>query len=181
MNAGMESAKATEADHREDFDRLEETIRRGLHTFIDVGGALLEINERKLYLTSGFSSFTEYAEKRWGISRSYAYRQIEAARVVGYLEQAPDLPPPANESQARELARLSSEPEALREVWADALRDADGKVTAGDLRRRIDVRKRRRSRTSPETGGGSSGEMTCPHCGGTISAKQILDGRAQAK
>jgi hypothetical protein len=171
VDAELENVEVIDVDDRGEFDRLEDVVRQGLHTFIEVGGALLEINRRKLYRTLGFASFAEYAEQRWGISRSYAYRQIEAARVVNFLEQAPHLPPPANESQARELSRLNSEPEVLREVWADALRDANGNVTAGDLRRLIDLHKRRTarsSRSSRRVASAVAKTMTCPHCGAEI-------------
>ena len=111
---------------------LEETIERGLQTFVEVGRALLEIRGRRLYRERGFHRFEEYVKHRWGWSRSYAYRQIDAAKVADNLSPIGDIP--ANEAQARELADL--EPDQQREV-AQAIHESGQTfetVTAKDVR-----------------------------------------------
>ena len=54
---------------------LEATIARGLETFAEVGAALLEIRDQKLYRGS-HKTFETYLRDRWEISRSYAHRVI---------------------------------------------------------------------------------------------------------
>jgi hypothetical protein len=93
---------------------LEAIIERGMRTFIEVGNALLEIRNRRLYREQGFKTFEDYCRERWNMSRTYAYRQIDAAKVVQNLSPIGDIP--LTEAQARELARVS--PERQREIAA---------------------------------------------------------------
>lgn len=106
---------------------LEAIIERGKQTFIVVGQALLEICNRRLYREQGFKTFGAYCGNRWGLSRAYAYRQIDAAKVIQNLSPIGDIP--LTEAQARELARLS--PEQQREVAATV---DFSKTTAAEIR-----------------------------------------------
>jgi hypothetical protein len=47
---------------------------------------------------------------------------------------------PTNEAQARELAPLREDPDAMREVWQEARAEHGDNVTAADLRRRVQDR-----------------------------------------
>jgi ParB family chromosome partitioning protein len=108
---------------------LETTIERGLYTFVEVGNALLEIRDSRLYRTT-HGTFEDYCRERWGMKRSYAYELIDAAGVVGNLSGIPDKPSAV--SHARPLTRL--EPEAQRIVWQQAVDTApNGKVTAAHV------------------------------------------------
>jgi phage N-6-adenine-methyltransferase len=110
--------------------QLEDTIQRGLNTFVDVGNALLEIRDSRLYRES-HSTFEDYCRDRWGMSRPRAYQMIEAAEVVGNLSTNVDILP-ATESVARPLTSLP--PETQRTVWAEAVTTApNGKVTAAHV------------------------------------------------
>jgi hypothetical protein len=132
------------------LSELENIIRTGLATFVEVGNALLEIRDSKLYRSS-YSTFEEYCHNKWQISRPRAYQLIEAAEIVGNLSTivdtqssnnesqvgsspiGADLPLPKNEAQVRELAGL--EPEQQREVWQEATQTApEGKLTAGHIK-----------------------------------------------
>jgi hypothetical protein len=93
---------------------LEAVIERGLRTFIEVGEALLEIRDDRLYREQGFGTFEDYCRKRWDWGRNYVNKQIAAAEVVRNL--GTNVPKPQNEAQARELTRLS--PDEQREVAA---------------------------------------------------------------
>lgn len=112
---------------------LESVIERGLGTFVEVGQALLEIRDSRLYRES-HGTFEDYCRERWGMSRSYAHRQIDAATVAAVL-------PIGNEAQARELLPLRAEPEQMAEAWGEA--SANGSPTAEKVReavvRRMDV------------------------------------------
>ena len=63
---------------------LEQVIERGLTTFVEVGNALLEIRDSRLYKDS-FSTFEDYCRERWGMSRPRAYPLIEAAEIMSNL------------------------------------------------------------------------------------------------
>lgn len=98
---------------------LEAVIERGLETFVDVGRALLEIRERRLYaLTSG--TFEDYCRERWGFSRQRASQLIQSSEVARILDRAP-----ANAGQATELAPLLNQPETLREAWTEVQERAE--------------------------------------------------------
>lgn len=105
----------------------ERVIERGLNTFVEVGTALLEIRDNRLY-KDGYSTFEEYCRERWDMQRAYAYRLIGAAEVVANLSPIGDILP-ATETQARPLASLS--PDVQLKAWQEVLDIApDGKVTA---------------------------------------------------
>jgi len=74
-------------------------VSGGLSTFYEVGQALLEIRERKLY-RAAFSSWDAYCKLRWGFGRSQGYRLITAAILTDQRTAAGE-PPPENEHQAR--------------------------------------------------------------------------------
>jgi hypothetical protein len=109
-----------------DLARLEQIISDGMRTFVDVGRALARIRDEKLYQET-HATFEAYCRERWEFTRSYAHRLIGAAGVVANWQH--ELPPPANEAQARELAKLPAEQQA--EAWAEVVEAAPaGAVTA---------------------------------------------------
>lgn len=113
--------------------RYEAVIKRGLESFLDVGRALMAIRDAKLYRGT-HSTFEEYVGERWGISRSYAHRTISAAQVVENLLPIGNILP-ANEAQARPLARL--EPDQQVEAWTDAVEDSGGKPTQAHVEKAV--------------------------------------------
>lgn len=60
---------------------LEARIRCGLNQFLEVGAALLEIRDQRLYREQ-YHSFESYLEQHWNISRSHAYRIMDAAEIA---------------------------------------------------------------------------------------------------
>ena len=104
----------------ERLEKCEEVIERGLKTFVDVGGSLLEIRDSKLYRT-GYATFEEYCRDRWGMSRIHAHRMIEAASVTNNLLPMGNILP-INERQARPLTQL--EPDQQREAWRAVIDNA---------------------------------------------------------
>lgn len=100
--------------------KCEEVIERGLHTFVDVGNALLEIRDNRLYREK-YSTFEDYCKDRWGWQRNYANKLIASAEVVTNLGTiVPILP--VTESQARPLTPL--EPDLQIEAWQRAVETA---------------------------------------------------------
>ncbi len=107
-------------DERSQLYQLEEVIKQGLNTFVDVGNALLEIRDKRLY-RADYSTFEGYCQERWGFSRSRAHRLIEAAETTKNLLPIGNTLP-LNESQARPLTSL--EPEMQVEAWKRAIETA---------------------------------------------------------
>lgn len=115
---------------------MEAVIERGLQTFIEVGAAIGTIRDRRLYRTT-HDTFEAYCRERWGWSASRARQLIGASEVATKLETV-TIVTPANEAQARELARV---PEEKRpQVWEEAVSAASSngsgapKPTAAQVR-----------------------------------------------
>lgn len=100
--------------------RLEKRIAAGLQTFREVGQALLEIRDSRLYRET-HATFEAYCQDRWALPRSRAYQLIDSAKVVNALGDPSDL---TNEAQARELATLD-DPAQMKTVWAAAEQRAE--------------------------------------------------------
>lgn len=107
---------------------LEETIGRGLETFVEVGEALREIRDAGLYKET-HGTFEDYCEQRWSMSRPRAYQLMEATSVTQILSTTVDTPLP-NERQARELLPLKNDEAKVVEVWRDLQEEHGGKLTA---------------------------------------------------
>jgi hypothetical protein len=68
----------------EQFHKLDDTIKTGAKTFMEVGQALVTMHAGQLYRAT-FPTFKEYAASR-GISRSHDYRLMEAVQTTMQLE-----------------------------------------------------------------------------------------------
>lgn len=123
---GVIADPLTDAEYT-DLERLETVVSKGLDTFVEVGNALAEIRDRRLY-RQYHASFDAYCKDQWDIGRSRAYRLIQAAEVVA--EMSPMGNTPTSERQARELKDVP--PEERSEVMAEA--GEDGPVTAKKIR-----------------------------------------------
>jgi hypothetical protein len=130
---------------RATLDELETVIEDGLQTFVDVGLALMEVRDRRLYRESGYPTFEKYCVGRWNFKRHYAHRLIDSAMTMKALvgsglddNMLPIGNAPSNEAQTRELAPLAkSEPEAARAVWREVVDEAETTgepVTAAKVR-----------------------------------------------
>ena len=106
--------------------QLETVIQSGLNTFYEVGNALVEVRETRLYRAK-HPTFEAYCREKWGMTRQHANRMISAAQVVEELE--PSGSKPASEAVARPLARL--EPEQRQEAWELAQTKAGGNAVTG--------------------------------------------------
>src|SRR4051794_11145636 len=112
--------------------KQEAIIKRGEQTFLAVGEALMTIRDERLYKTAGFKTFDLYCRERWGWSKVRSIQLIGAAKAVTTVTN-----PPANERQARELARV---PESKREnVWRETNRRAKAgkKKVRGGLNKEV--------------------------------------------
>lgn len=113
---------------------LEGVIERGLKTVVEVGDALREIRDGKLY-KEHYSTFEDYCQDRWGWTRQRAFQQIQAVHTIEALTTRVNIPP-NNERQARVLNTLANkDPDAAAEVWQQAVEEHGVDVTAGQLRK----------------------------------------------
>lgn len=131
VNQGGEMQLTT--TERQILREHEVVIERGFKVFVEVGNALMEIREHRLY-RADYDTFEEYCRDRWGMSRRHANRLVEAAEVANNL--GPMGPIPQTERQARPLAPLP--PEQQREAWQQAVESApNGKVTAAHVEKTV--------------------------------------------
>jgi hypothetical protein len=117
----MDQLSGTE---RSQLAMCEQVIERGKRSWIDMGRALREIRDARLYRAT-HGTFEDYCEQRWEIARRHAYRLMDgAAAVVNVSDRTQGITLEA----MRPLAGLP--PEQQREVWAAAEaaapRDAQG-------------------------------------------------------
>jgi hypothetical protein len=120
-------------DESHDLIALEKVIERGLDTFVQVGEALAEIRDRKLYRIE-HPTFDAYLDKKWSLSRSRACRLIQAAETVKVL---PTGNRPQTERQARPLATLP--PAQRAEAWQKAVAASpDGQPTAAEVKTAVE-------------------------------------------
>lgn len=103
-------------DERGRLYQCEEVIEHGLNTFVDVGNALLEIRDSRLY-RQDFPTFEDYCQTRWSFTRMRASQLIAAAEVVENVNNCLQIP--KTESQARPLTQL--EPEQQAEAWQQVI------------------------------------------------------------
>lgn len=116
-------------DERSRLYQLEETIKQGLNTFVDVGNALLEIRDKRLYRQE-YSTFEEYCNKQWSFTKQRVYQLMDSASVMDTLKKSTVVDfLPTSERQARPLASL--EPAEQIEAWKRAITSTpEGKITA---------------------------------------------------
>ena len=116
--------------------RLEGTIRSGLKSYIEVGEALGEIQQKRLYRFQ-YPTFEEYCVNRWGFRRAHAYRLINASKTARTLSPIGDTGSPAVESHARLLNKLPAEQQEGAMARAKALA-GDKKVTTAHVKEAVD-------------------------------------------
>ena len=113
----MESLVSLSKDEEVTLSGCEHVIERGLKTFVEVGEALITIRDGRLYRAT-HGTFEMYCSERWGMSRFYAHRIMDAAEVsemlpIGNSEAV-------TESQVRPLTPLKESPALAVAAWEDA-------------------------------------------------------------
>jgi hypothetical protein len=121
------------------LEQCERVIAEGIHTFIEVGLALLTVRKDKLYRQK-YRSFEQYCRNRWNMSKTHANRMITASTVATQMTPMGVTLP--NERQARALSQDDGDDQP--EAWNEVIQTApNGKVTAKHIK---EVVKRRKSR-----------------------------------
>lgn len=120
---------------QERLKNCELVIQTGLETFYQVGQALLEIQESKLYRQE-FNTFDEYLQGRWNISKQRGYQLINSANVFDNLKKSTIVDFPTNESQTRYLAQLDSDLQGY--VWGNIINTFEavtGKIVEQEVKK----------------------------------------------
>lgn len=94
-------------------------VKKGLTTFYEVGTALKQLHDRRLYLGT-HDNFEDFCRDEFDMTRAYAHRLIAAAKIVDNIKEASPIgdTPPA-ESIARPLTELPEDEQG--EAWQEAL------------------------------------------------------------
>jgi hypothetical protein len=148
---------------RKRLEELEGVVNRNFKAFYEVGCALREICNSKLYRET-HDRFDLYVKDLWDLARSRAYQYIDAANVVDILKGAvpqieanvhncgheASLLVPQNEGQARALVRYPEQKQI--EIWQEALTTAkNGKMTASHIRATADAMSRQKVKRKTNT------------------------------
>ena len=112
---------------------LEDLIARNQCQFHEIGKALKEIRDSRLYKLILFDTFEAYTKARWDLGKSHAYRLIQAYQVINNLSPIGDILP-ANEYQIRPLIKL--DPFEQRSAWKTFL-NTGMEITAPNIRKFI--------------------------------------------
>jgi len=115
---------------------LEKIITCNFQAFVEVGLALREIRDTRLYRIT-HNAFDDYFKDRWGMHVRRAYQLIDAAIVVENVNNCTEIEwIPQNEAQARPLVGL--EPAEQARLWQKAIETApDGKITAAHVKKTV--------------------------------------------
>jgi phage N-6-adenine-methyltransferase len=130
-SANTQLSLALSFEEAQRLEACETTIARGLNTFVEVGNALAEVRDGKLYRET-YKTFEDYCRERWSLERRHAYRLMDAAAAVANVSLGTQIDPPQYEKHARPLTGLS--PDAQIAAWQEAVETApNGKVTAAHV------------------------------------------------
>lgn len=121
----------TTQHEQERLAELEQVIKQGFASFVQVGMALAEIRADRLYRIN-HATFEHYLTERWALSRSRGYELITAAGVVKHLGETPYVDNISVDA-ALQLAGLSEEMQT--QVWQAAVEKCgNGRPTADAIR-----------------------------------------------
>jgi hypothetical protein len=113
-------------------------IEKGKEYFLSIGEALAEIQEKKLYKKTTFSTFEDYCQKTFDISRAAAYRFIKGYRtkvsVLSPIGDKSTLPELESESHFRELGKVkgATNQKKILEIFQE--QNPESKITAKGLK-----------------------------------------------
>ena len=87
INEGKDITEHLTDSERDRFEASESVIHKGLRTFIEVGRALADIKNSRLYREAypGYT-FEKYCKEVWDLSRGHANRQIDSYQVIQNLK-----------------------------------------------------------------------------------------------
>ena len=133
-----EPKKELSVQEEKRLEQLENVVVENFRTFVQVGQALAEIRDRKLYRLKAVT-FETYCKNLFDIAKSRVRELINATDVIenlrhggGFGDEQILMPLPLNERQVRPLTQLR--PEQQVAVWKAAVESApQGKITASHI------------------------------------------------
>ena len=111
-----------------DFLKFEQVIEKGKQSFVEVGMALLQIRDRRLYRHK-FETFEDYCQKRWGWTADYGRKLIAATSAVQGLTEKTK----TKVSTAGAARALVSVPEKERSAVVEKAASTGKPVTAKSI------------------------------------------------
>ena len=123
------------------FLQLKKVVKQGVATFVQVGKALFDIREARLYRGT-HGTFVKFCKDEFNLSYSYAHRIIEASKVATKLLPISKEVP--NESVVRPLVGMSEKQQKrVYEAAIDIAEAEERPVTRTDIEQAISVPKRK--------------------------------------
>lgn len=98
-----------------DLEKLEDKVRRGLASFVEVGKSLQQIEAKRGYLLRDYKDFPSYCEGEFHFSLRQGQRLMLAADTAQKVEKAIG-EAPRNEASARVLTQVASDPKLLTKL-----------------------------------------------------------------
>lgn len=105
---------------RTELRNAESVIERHVGAFLEVGRALTDIRDKRLYREE-HKTFEAYVKAKWDFKKDYAYRLIAASVVMENVDNCQQKP--ATEAQARPLVSLPAEEQPV--AWQAAVERAE--------------------------------------------------------
>ena len=127
----------TQLVEKQELERCEAVIQKGIGAFIETGTALKTVKDRKLYKSVlNYKTFEDYCKDRWQMGRQNAHLLIDSAAAAKNVKHVIQKPP--NMRQAIELAKLDNK-EEQKEAWK--MSSKAEKVTAKTVKESVQVVK----------------------------------------
>lgn len=126
---------------------LEDKVRRGLASFIEVGTSLQRIKDTNGFRLRGFEDFNAYCEQTFGFSASNGYKMIAAAESAKKVEKATGEKPRTAEA-ARVLGKVTHDPKLVEKVQ-DKLRKAGESIATATVEKIEEIVEAVRPKTKP--------------------------------
>jgi hypothetical protein len=127
LDAAEEKSSQLDASEKHRFEELQLIIEAGLPSFLEVGRALMEIKDQKLY-REHWPTFELFVRERFGLSHHRANEIIRSTTTAECLLAGParpngdaPLPEGLSEHVMRPLSKIGS-PELQASVWCLATR-----------------------------------------------------------
>ena len=128
MEKSLGVAEVLSEPEQMEYFACEEVVGTGWSTFVQVGLALAQIRDHRLYRVD-FDCFEAYCQAKWQYGGRYVNRLISAAKVFTYLGTISSLKKPEHETQVQSLIGLT--PEQAQLAWQRAVEKAASRnVTA---------------------------------------------------
>tara|TARA_R100001594_G_scaffold102461_1_gene137188 strand:+ start:5602 stop:6339 length:738 start_codon:yes stop_codon:yes gene_type:complete len=108
---------------KDEYQRLNETVREGKRAWIAMASALIEIRDRKLYRQAGYETFDDYCIEEHEFKSNYARRLMSGCDIAKKYDLD-------NEGQARALGRV---PEQDQDEVMARVRDRQGQQISSSM------------------------------------------------